>query len=745
RRRRVAELRRSPDRELRQMQVSATRRLAGEVLAAGSRAFRGGERLHRRQLGQAIGSVSVLCVLWLAGARNLVLGTIPTVGRLAPFAPVHSLLGWYVAWPYSHSVPGPPGSALLGIAGLALFGNVELLRKLIVLAVLPLGALGMWRVSGRAGTLTARLVSVGAYAAVPLALRSLSRGNLEAVVMYMAAPFLLNRLLPAELGAPRRRTGHGGPRRARSGVLAAGTDAAKLALLIALVAAFVPSAAFIVATSAVGLALGGVAAVRTLKGTGRFALVTTAALVIAVAVLSPYALQPATLSAALSHARPGASLLGLLSLSGGRVVVPGLALVAAGGLVLAIGAHSRLGLALRAWSSALVLVITAWVGSIFPGLPVGAAGPADAMAAAGIALAVGLGAAAFEIDLPRHRLGWHHAGSLVAAGALCAAVVPLLGAGAEGSFGMPAHGLIGQVSWLAGGRPGAPNVLWIGPPRALPVSAYLPSNVASATGLAAHAPGGTGGPASAAGDRSLAYGFSSGAPTVVDGFPGPVASTYFARSGGGGPGLPASVAQAVSGQTVTLGGALRASHIAYVGVVLSRAPGLPAVSGYQKASAALVRGLSSQLDMRRLPGDASMAVFETVPAPGLGTGGAVPLPPAGSARVPGQPATRIAWIVFQAALLALLLAMAWVSSTRRPRRALSLHRAGAEPVPSGAFGARPEVVGATRSRAPVPRPNAAPTGRGPNGPGPTGPGTPKRSRHPRVPADARAGGGRGRL
>ena len=134
--------------------------------------------------------------------------------------------------------------------------------------------------------------------------------------------------------------------------------------------------------------------------------------------------------AGIAPAGPGTFSLGqILRFETGSLGAPplGWAFLVVGALALVIGRGWRLGWAARAWTIAAVPFAMTWVaarGWIDVGLP-----SADALlapAAVGLALAAGLGIAAFEVDLRGYRFGWRQLASLIAAGALAVGVIPAL-------------------------------------------------------------------------------------------------------------------------------------------------------------------------------------------------------------------------------------------------------------------------------------------------------------------------------
>ena len=80
---------------------------------------------------------------------------------------------------------------LLGLGGLATFGQMALLRTLLVLVPLALGALGAWRLAVPFGSQRAKLTTLVLYAAVPLGYNSVATGRWAGVLTYAAMPWVL--------------------------------------------------------------------------------------------------------------------------------------------------------------------------------------------------------------------------------------------------------------------------------------------------------------------------------------------------------------------------------------------------------------------------------------------------------------------------------------------------------------------------------------------------------------------------
>ena len=205
------------DSEVRRLQTRGSVRLSAALqggLAAEERAL--GVGAAGRQLAGAMtsGGLRLTLLVWLSlavvlafGSRRLLTDGIPAVGQFVPFpdSPLtllrHFVSGWRTSG-LGGEAPAPPAFALLGVAGVVFAGAMGLLQKVLVVGMLPVGIIGMHRLTAPLGSWRARLVGAVLYAAVPLPYDALSRGRWGGLIAYAAAPWLLARLLRATGLAP---------------------------------------------------------------------------------------------------------------------------------------------------------------------------------------------------------------------------------------------------------------------------------------------------------------------------------------------------------------------------------------------------------------------------------------------------------------------------------------------------------------------------------------------------------------
>ena len=149
-------------------------------------------------------------------------------------------------------------------------------------------------------------------------------------------------------------------------------------------------------------------------------------------------------------------------------------LIGASFLALLIARHERLFWAGRLWAIALLGWLGAFAvarhgfGSFAPSLDV-----LLAPAAAAVAATIGLGIAAFEIDLSDYRFGWRQVGSGAAVLALVIGLVPMVAKAGDGRWGLAETGYAQPLAFLAHqSAPSGFRVLWLGAPDALPLGGW---------------------------------------------------------------------------------------------------------------------------------------------------------------------------------------------------------------------------------------------------------------------------------
>ncbi len=612
-RRAVSRSRNVPDSEVRRLQVRGSVRLTNYLqrrLHAEERAralvSAGQELVESVWQGPARAAAALLALVTLAfliGSRGLITGRIPAVGQFAPFPRPSTLLthfvdGWRTTGLGSSS-SAPPMFGLLGFAGSLLLGGVGLLQKLLILGAWPIAAVGAWRAGRHLGSPLARLVGVIAYVTVALPYNSLARGQWGGLLAYAAAPWLLGSLLRMTGLVPFRADDEPAPPTDWRDILLLG-------LGLALVAAFVPSVALALVVAALGLLLGSLVAGEPTATSTAF-LGALGAVLLSVVLLVPWSIElllpggwsTVTGVARLPAVQPGLGELLRFQIGPMGAAPLGWALLVVAAVPLVLGRDWRFAWAVRLWITALTCVFVAWAGGQ-GWLPLQFQSPDVllAFAAAALAGAVALGAVAFETDLRSERFGWRQALSLAAGATIAAIALPVIGGATDGTWDMPSTDLARSVAWMEPEvEEGAFRVLWLGDPAVLPLDSWrFQEGVGYATSR-------------------------DGAPDAVDLLPGrPSAATE-------------SIAEvlrvAQDGGTARLGRLLAPMAVRYIVVPIQTAP-RDDVAPTPGIPPALTRALGSQLDLRLLPADATLAVYENT---AWGPGRAL-LPEALAAGVP---------------------------------------------------------------------------------------------------------------
>jgi len=533
-------------------------------------------------------------VLLLIGSRQLLSSGIPAVNELAPVSQsaIGLLREFLSSWRevgLGDQGPAPPAFLILGLGGLLMGGSTALFQTLLVVAALPLGAVGAYRVARPFGSQRASLAALVVYAAVPVPYNALAGGRLSGLVAYAAAPWVLSRLLrvtgiePFDDPEPGREMTR---------------EILTLGLLLAAAGALAPSVILMAVLMSLGIVAG--AALGGGVGPARRALVAGLGGVgVSAVLLFPWTLtffRPgAQLSALLGEttAPPGGygwgSLLrfqiGSEGVSLGDAPI-GWAFVVAAVLPLLLAREWRLSWAARLWGLALVCWAAAWLGGRgWLPLPLPRADVALAPAALALALAVALGMRAYEVDLRGYRFGWRQLALSTALVVTLAGLLPVVATALGGRWGLPRQDFAELLSWMPEQRAQGPfRVLWLGDPDALPLGAWRLED-------------------------GLSYATSRGGP--------PDATVTWA---GGSPGHADGLADAVTAArargTTRLGRLLAPAAVRYV-VVPNRAAPIQTKAPLLPPPADLPATLDAQVDLKQLKTDGAVRVYENAAwAPG---------------------------------------------------------------------------------------------------------------------------------
>ncbi len=485
RRRHLRQIRQVDDAEVRALQIpgfeglnawrqARSDRREEQAAADGSvPASRAAERARELQI-TAMVWIGVVLVL-LFGSRELITNGVPLFNEFVGFpnGPSSLLTEWGSTWRPTGVGAEAPSSllhAILGFAGIALFGQMGLLRLLVTAGLLFVGALGAYRLLAPFKAFQAQLVALLVYTAAPLPYNALFEGTWSGLVAYAAMPWITKRMALAASIPPfvddeprlRRRVG----------------DTLVLGLMLALAALVEPFVVLTPVLFAAAWLLGGLAT-RRVQGSLRAVAVAVGSIVTAFVLSMPASLgllsSTASWSSVAGSAATDGSDIGLsrvLRLATGPhgdstfgwvlLVVPALALIMASG--------PRLAWAARSWfvtlgSVALVVVIErGWIGFSMPSAAV-----LLAPAAVGLAVAAGMAAVAFGSDLRRYRFGWRQFLPFVAGGALALTAIAGIGGALDGRWQVVDDGYEDVVAFLDERAPAHARALWLGDAEVLPV------------------------------------------------------------------------------------------------------------------------------------------------------------------------------------------------------------------------------------------------------------------------------------
>ena len=585
------------DPDVRRLQVRGSSRLSGFLRGQlgpgedriGSVTGAGRELVTNLRSGSARSAVIAwvaVAVLLLIGSRSLITDGIPTIGDFAAFpthpsAFLHEWVSGYRDLGLGSTTAAPTFLAGLGALGYVFFGAMSLLRTVLLVGALPFGAVGIWRLARPLGSRRARIVALVVYACVPVGFNAMAQGRWPGLVMYGFAPWILNQLLKGSALAPFGPIGgDAGPGVTDRPLL---QRILLLGLTTALAAMIVPFAIVLVPAVALAIVVGGVL-VGQIRSAARVIGVGLGGALVALMLHLPWSVPLVTggwqafVGTSSDGGRP-LSLGAIFRFQTGPFGAPpvGWVFLPVGLLALFIGRRWRFSWAVRCWVIVMAAAAVVFVGAQgwLPGaLPL----PEVLLAPAAVALAlsVGLGMAAFEVDLPDYHFGWRQIASVAAAIALLLGVFPALAAASTGRWGMPATDFSRSLRNLnaKGGGDDPYRVLWLGDADLLPAAGW-PLDAPTVDHI---------GPGAV-----LSY------ATSDNGMPD--ASDVLAGSDAGATShLRQAVQTAAAGGTSRLGALLAPMGVRYVAVPIGNAP-QPFQTGPTIEPSALLTVLDAQLDL----------------------------------------------------------------------------------------------------------------------------------------------------
>lgn len=610
RRKELKALRRVSDSEVRSLQVRGSARIAaflrgqlasgeetfGSAASLGKRIFEGVAGPGRRE---ALFGWSVVIFVLLIGSRHLLTRPIPPIGELIPFPEqIGPMLSeWASSW-RSDGIGregfAAPANLLVALGGVALLGAMGLLRTVLILGMLPLGLYGMWRMLSPLASPRASVAGLLAYAAVPLGYDSLATGSWRGLVAYAIAPWVIARMLRATGTAPfGAGDGHAGP---RFDVPPLWRQSIALGILVALAGVLDPLFILLPVVVWLGVVPGSLITAST-AGLVRMLAVAAGSVALAAAIHAPWLFDLLTTNPTwdtFTSSRAGGAITDMplshvLRFDTGPIGSSALnaSLLIAAAFVMLVGRSWRLVSAVRGWSLAMAMWAIVWVAAM-DWLPFGL--PSIEMllapAAAGLALCVGLGVAAFEIDVRRSTFGWRQFASIVAAGALLVGFLPVMAASVGGRWLVPRSSHHQALSFLADEADGTSDaegsadqpfrVLWFGDPEVLPLGSWPLGDVTSYATT------------------------TSGTPTLADMWPGaPEASDSPLRG---------SIDLALDQRTNRLGRLLAPMGVRYIVLVDQGAP-IPFGGVKRPTPAVISEAFAEQLDLVEVDVNPALTVY----------------------------------------------------------------------------------------------------------------------------------------
>jgi len=514
--------------------------------------------------------------LVLVGSRDLLSHGVPAIGTFGSWPSVSSAFDAFgSAWRYTglgSASAQPPAFVVIGGLGTAFLGAIGLARTLFVVLALPLGAIGMYRLSRRVIVLRGPAFAAAiAYGVNPVARNSIAQGRLGPLVLFALLPFLVVRLVRLADGDE-----HQGE--ARKGRLL------RLALLVALLAAFYPLGLGIflavgaLMLLAVPLTWGGRVGLRAFG-------ISAAASLLALVMLFPWPLAYAngsgTLAALGFDFRPSLTLSQVMRFDSGPAtatwIMWGLVFAAAVPLFLATG--DRLAWAARGWVLALAGWAAVWVPStFFPHVSVPAPEAGLTVAALGLSLALGIGVSVLVDGMREMKFGWRQPAAILGA---VAVLLPILGFTADvvdGRWGAPSTAYTTDLAFTkALAARGQFRMLWLGDPTVMPLEPVVL-------------------------DGGVGY-------TLTRNGPGDVTQQWRAPEHDADAVLADALGLAEAGLTNRLGRMLAPMGIRYV--VLPTGQGKDG-GAHAQVPAALRRAVDDQLDLAQLRTDSGVTLYENL-------------------------------------------------------------------------------------------------------------------------------------
>ena len=481
RRKLLRQNRKIPDSEVRPLQVGGFAPVSEYLRGQFGEDGRGSIGVRARNLMQtlrtgpsriSIGFWAVAIAVIVFGSRHLITRRVPVVGDLVPFdlGPGELLGRWLDGWSTmgtGHEAAAPTAFGLTGLLGVVFLGFMGLLRMVLTVGMIPIGAIGMWRFLRPFSSPWIRVVGTLTYLVSPVPYDALGNGTWGALILYGTLPWVAASIGRAGRMAPFGRLGGS----VGEGVLEPSwiREVLVLGLVLGAIGAFVPFVGVLVVAMAIAVAIGSLLAGWP-GGSARMASVVGASLVVGAVLNLPWLAHSISGERSLDWflgTRPESpdlpELADLLRLDTGNVGggLLGWALPVAAIVPLLLARGPRWAWAVRGLALYLGAVAGVWAAAN-DWVPVAMPRPEIifTLGSLGLALSSAMSVAAIERDLRTYRFGWRQLLPITAVAALALAILPAARASFDGAWEMPDQEFNRQLAEIDGDRP--ERVLWIG-------------------------------------------------------------------------------------------------------------------------------------------------------------------------------------------------------------------------------------------------------------------------------------------
>ena len=522
----------------------------------------------------------IALILLAFGERHWFSTSLPVLGQLARFTrPWTVLHSYFMSSHAGASLKTVPSLAvpILSLASFVTIASGALLQKVILLGSIPIGAWGMTHLARPFGRRLQTNLATITYMIVPIAYDFFSQGRLIDLVLFALSPWIIASIfrrcdIQPYSAAPTRNA----------------KSFFEFTFVVIVVSSIAPG--LLIELVLILIALGLYSFLDNSRARMRSGILQVfGALIISIAVELP------TLSSLLRGSSGLANLVGTAgSLTNGTLGVGELVrfhigtlgsgwvgyVLLAGALVpIAFGKAWRLDWSIRAWFLMLVGWVGAWLASQgYLGHPSVDVGPFLVIAQVALALAIGLAASAYEMDLTSNKFGWRQALSVIAGVGFVLSIFPPLAFLAGGQMNLESQGwesVLGGLSHTTSTNKGYD--LWIGASQALPTNSIVV-------------------------DHRLSFGLSqSSLPTEVD--------QYSVLTSGAQHEIERDLAQLGNGLNVNIGTELARSGVQNIVVPLQLGP-LAANTGSTRSSYStyapaswIIPALDSQTQLRKVEMD----------------------------------------------------------------------------------------------------------------------------------------------